>query len=231
SLVPVSSSFSTEQGFRGLIAAAGAKNGAYRIYDFSANEAERVPAVEGGPLADFTDVPADHWAYEYIMSLASEGIIKGYGNGLFGVNDPIARRDIVVILYRLAGEPEGEFDATFSDVPANEYYSKAIAWAASNGIVNGVGGGLFQPTENVTREQLAAMLFRCANKFGVVLPEGESKTFTDADQISEFAVEAVNAMSAAGIINGTPEGAFDPKGTATRAEAAKMIGVLASIAG
>ncbi len=228
SLKPTSSTFSTEQGFRGLIAISAADE-MYRIYDFSGNIAERVPAAYA--LEDFDDVPADHWAYENVMSLASKGVIKGYGNGLFGVDDPIARRDIVVILYRLAGAEETEYTGAFTDVPDGTYYSLAIEWAAKNEIVNGVGDGSFRPDENISREQLATILYRCAVKFDVSLPEGESKTFTDADQISEFAVEAVNAMSAAQIINGTPEGAFDPTGTATRAQAAKMIDKLVSIAG
>ncbi|MBR5708673.1 MAG: S-layer homology domain-containing protein [Oscillospiraceae bacterium] len=228
SLNPTSSSYATEQGFRGLVAAAGAQDRSYKIYDFGGSIADRIPAVASAEKVSFTDVPEDHWAAEQIADLASRGIIKGYGDGTFGVDDNIARRDFVVILYRLAGEPDGEFDAAFSDVPANEYYSDAIAWAASKGIVNGVGGGLFQPTANVTREQLATMLFRYANVMGIAIPEGEAKTFTDADQISDFAAEAVAAMSAAGIINGTPEGAFLPGGDATRAQTAKMVSVLDS---
>jgi hypothetical protein len=231
SLNPTTSSYATEQGFRGLVAAAGAQDRSYKIYDFGAKIADRIPAVASAEEVSFTDVPADHWAYENIMSLASKSVIKGYGNGLFGVDDPIARRDIVVILYRLAGAEETEYTGAFTDVPDGEYYSLAIEWAAKNEIVNGVGDGTFRPDENISREQLATILYRCAVKFDVSLPEGESKTFTDADQISEFAVEAVNAMSAAQIINGTPEGAFDPTGTATRAQAAKMIDKLVSIAG
>ena len=171
----------------------------------------------------FSDVPTDHWAYEFVKALAERGIIKGYGDGTYGAKDPIARRDIVVILWRLCGEEEAQYANDFTDVPDGEYYTQAIAWAVKNGIVNGIGGGKFDPTASVTREQLAVMLYRLAASKGIALSGEGAPEFTDAADISDFAVEAVAAMAAAGVITGTDAGAFLPKETANRCEAAAMV--------
>jgi hypothetical protein len=128
-----------------------------------------------------------------------------------------------VILYRLNGEEETEYTGMFSDVPAGKYYSAAIEWAAKNGIVKGYDDGRFDPNGEVTKEQLAVMLFRLANYKGIALEAGDLSAFSDADDISDFAVEAVAAMVGAGIINGTPEGKIMPQASASRCEVAKMI--------
>lgn len=171
----------------------------------------------------FSDVPTDHWAYEFVKALAERGIIKGYGDGTYGATDPIARRDIVVILWRLCGEEEAQYSNDFSDVPDGEYYTQAIAWAVKNGIVNGIGNGKFDPTSSVTREQLAVMLYRLAAYKGITLSGEGAPEFTDAADISDYAVVAVAAMAAAGVITGTDEGAFLPQESANRCEAAAMV--------
>jgi hypothetical protein len=133
---------------------------------------------------------------------------------------------IVTILYRQAGSPSiGGLANPFSDVPAGQWFTDAVIWAAENNIVEGIGGGLYDPNTNITREQLAAILYRYAQFLDKVPADSleGGLSFTDAALISDYAKDAALFCSNNGIITGKPGNLFDPKGQATRAEAATML--------
>ena len=133
----------------------------------------------------------------------------------------MTRAMMVTVLYRMAGSPAAG-NSQFSDVPANIWYAEAVSWAASNGVVNGVGNNLFAPEENITREQMAVMLHNYCLLKNVTLPTTTTAHFSDAAAISDWAKSAVQAMANAGILKGMGDHTFVPRGNATRAEVAQM---------
>ena len=135
-----------------------------------------------------------------------------------------SRGMIVTILWRLEGEPEPATANPFPDVAADAYCAKAVAWGAENGIVKGYGDGNFGPNGPITREQLAAILYRFAQfKNADVSASGTLSAFTDAAEVSGYAQEAVKWAVDSGIITGKANRVLDPTGKATRAEAAVML--------
>ncbi len=172
----------------------------------------------------FTDVEEDAWYYEYVMKMAAKGVIIGMTETTFEPESNLTRGQMVVMLYRVAGEPEVEGYSTFTDVPKDEYYAKAVAWAQKEGVVNGTSEKTFEPEENVTREQMITMFHRIEEKEA---GKGDLSKFKDADKVSAYAVEAMKWAIGKEIINGTTfEGDknlyLDPQGLATRAQAAKV---------
>ena len=172
----------------------------------------------------FSDVPvAGHWAHNAIEEMLQQGLFKGVGKDRFAPDGTMTRAMVVTILYRVFGQPEtGE--CTFSDVPADTWYTDAVAWAAEEGIVNGVGNNLFAPNKAVTREQVATILNRALStetrNTGRGL--GTLGCFSDEGQVSDYAKQSLQAMVGMGVITG--KGAkLDPKGTATRAEVATIL--------
>ena len=172
----------------------------------------------------FSDVPvAGHWAHNAIEEMLEQGLFKGVGKDRFAPDGTMTRAMVVTILYRVFGQPEtGE--CTFSDVPADTWYTDAVAWAAEEGIVNGVGNNRFAPDAAVTREQVATILSRALSvetaSSGREL--GTLGYFTDEEQVSDYAKLSLQAMVGMGVITG--KGAkLDPKGTATRAEVATIL--------
>ena len=138
----------------------------------------------------------------------------------------MTRGMIVTVLGRLSGVNPDEYDEmSFSDITDNAYYARYVEWAARNGIVQGVGPGLFSADRDVTREQLAVILYNYLRYMGLSLAQSVNadEAFADEDEISNYAREAVAAMQRAGIINGKGGNRFDPKGTASRAEVAAML--------
>ena len=144
----------------------------------------------------------------------------------FGPGNNLVRGQFAVILYRMEGEPEINFKDTFPDVPDGQFYSKAVIWAADNKIVTGyTNTGTFGPNDPITREQMAAMMFRYANYKQQDTSESKKlDTFPDGDKVQEFAVEALEWCAAKGIITGKGvEKALDPQGNTNRAECAAII--------
>ena len=128
------------------------------------------------------------------------------------------------ILYHLAGSPDVSSENEFSDVAENAYYSDAVAWVNANGIAGGYGNGNFGPNDALTREQLAAILYRYAQYAGCdVAQKSDLSVFTDAGQISAYAAGALSWVNAAGIVNGTSATTLSPKVTATRAQTAVFL--------
>ena len=116
-----------------------------------------VKEVETSP---FSDVSTSAYYYEAVKWAQEKGITGGIGNGLFGPNQPCTRAQIVTFLWRAAGSPEPKSMSSFSDVSADSYYAKAVAWAVENGVTNGIGDGLFGPDNSCTRAQIVTFLFR-----------------------------------------------------------------------
>ena len=132
---------------------------------------------------------------------------------------------VVTVLYRLENEPSTAA-ASFTDVASGAYYANAVAWANANGIVSGYGNGKFGPNDKVTREQLAAILYRYAQykKYDVSVGEDTNiMDFDDVRQISSYAVPAIQWACGAGVMSGKSTYTLDPKGDATRAEVAAML--------
>ncbi len=171
----------------------------------------------------FTDI-SGHWAEDVILEAVYAGLFNGDGKDTFGPDKPITRAQAITVLYRMEGEPEVAASSVFTDVPETQYYAKAVAWAAENGIVNGATPSTFEPDEMITREQLAAILFRYAGYKELDLTaEADLSAYEDADTISSYAKDAFVWAVANGLINGDSETTLSPQGTATRAEAAALL--------
>ncbi|MCC2878406.1 leucine-rich repeat domain-containing protein [Lachnoclostridium pacaense] len=177
------------------------------------------------PAPVFTDT-VNHWAKSDIDFVASRGLLTGTSDATFSPNSTITRGMFVTALGRLAGIDPAAYASSsrFSDVPATAYYAPFVEWAASKGIVNGTGANTFEPDRPVTREEMAAIMQRYAEKLGYVLPkEREAEIFVDDNQITGSMKDAVQAMQQAGVMNGRGGHLFAPKDTATRAEAAAVL--------
>lgn len=166
----------------------------------------------------FTDVKASDWYYNAVVYVVQNGLMNGVSYSQFNPNGTTTRGMIVTILYRQAGEPTVE-SAGFTDVAEDAYYADAVAWAAENGIVLGYGDGTFGPNDPITREQLAAMLYRYAGSPAVTQT---ALSFSDSGQISTYALDAVNWAVQQGVLNGKTGNVLDPQGLATRAQTAQV---------
>jgi len=175
----------------------------------------------------FTDVNSNDWFYSSVAYVSSHSLMVGAGTEpmLFSPHMSTSRGMVVTILYRAAGSPDVSGLANpFSDVPSGQWYTDAVRWAAANGIVAGYSASQFGPGDKITREQLAAILYRYADFANISLPAlGNYPGFTDDTKIAGYAKEAINALVVAGIISGYPDGSIRPQGTATRAEVAAML--------
>ena len=172
----------------------------------------------------FHDVTEGDWFYEAVRYAYETGLMDGVGDSLFAPNSETTRAQLVTILYRLAGEPEPGGDSGFSDVAAGTWYTDAVAWAAQNGIVNGVSDTEFAPGDDITREQLAAILYRYAAYQGYdVSQRADLSGFGDASSISGYAQEALSWAHAQGLVLGFEDGSLRPQGTASRAQIAAVL--------
>ena len=183
------------------------------------------PARPAAPVGlPFADVSGSDWFYNDVRYVYEKGIMDGTGADRFSPNAPLTRAMIVTILYRMAGSPAMSGVSDFKDVDSNKWFAKAVAWAAANGIVNGYGSGLFGPNDPVTREQLAAILYRYAVYGGMtaVTLEENLGGFADTAQLSAYAIQAMNWAVGQGLINGSGSNLV-PKAQATRAQVAAII--------
>lgn len=167
--------------------------------------------------APFRDIDAtkDAWCYNYVMNAYERGIVKGYGDRTFGKNDPTTRSQIVQILYNRFGENSG-VSSNFSDIAGNEWFAKAVAWAAQNGVVSGYPDGRFGPEDTLTREQMVVVLYNHAGK-----PKADHAIlvqYSDRDKVSAYAKDAFAWAVKNGIVNGTSDSTISPTGCATRAQ-------------
>ena len=173
---------------------------------------DNVTVTPATPTVSFTDVPASAYYYDAVKWAQEKGITGGIGNGLFGPNQPCTRAQIVTFLWRAAGSPEPKSMSSFSDVSADSYYAKAVAWAVENGITTGTGDGKFSPDATCTRAQSVTFLFRAIGK--LVDSKAEfSDVLTDSYYANAVAWAVEN-----GVTNGIGDGLFGPDNSCTRAQ-------------
>ena len=170
----------------------------------------------------FVDVQESDWYYNAVSYVHRNGIMAGMTEDSFGAGELLARAQFATMLYRLEGTPETVYEGKFSDVPNSQWYTNAVIWASNNNIVSGYKNTtLFGSADNITREQIAVMMYRYAQYKGYDISEKASlDRFTDAGSVSAYAVEAMQWAVGNGIINGTGDGRLNPLGTAYRAECA-----------
>ena len=172
----------------------------------------------------FTDVKSSNWFYDAVKYAYEQGLMTGTSATTFAPNGTMNRAMIVTVLYRLEKSPAVTGASKFTDVPAGQWYSDAVAWAAANKIVNGYDETTFGPMNAVTREQMAAILFRYEQVKGLenVTLEENLNRFPDQNKISAYAIPALQWAVGQKIINGNADGTLDPTGTATRAQVAQI---------
>ncbi len=168
----------------------------------------------------FGDVKETDWYYSAVEFAASNSLFRGTAADAFTPNGEMTRGMLATVLHRLAKEPDAGVGQAFRDVDDSQYYAQAVSWAAGKGIVNGYGDGTFGPEHSITREQLAAMLWRYA---GSPAGSGDLSVFTDADRVDAWAVDALKWAVEQKLVNGKGNGILDPGGTATRAEVAAIL--------
>ena len=172
----------------------------------------------------FPDVTEGDWFYDAVRCAYENSLMDGVGDNLFAPNSQTTRAQLVTILYRLAGQPAVSGDLPFPDVESGTWYTDAVAWAAQNGIVNGVSDTEFVPGDDITREQLAAILYRYAACQGYdVSQRADLSGFGDASSISGYAQEALSWAHAQGLVLGFEDGSLRPQGTASRAQIAAVL--------
>lgn len=172
----------------------------------------------------FTDVKIGNWFYDAVKYAYEQGLMTGTSATTFAPNGTMNRAMIVTVLYRLEKSPAVTGASKFTDVPAGQWYSDAVAWAAANKIVNGYDETTFGPMNAVTREQMTAILFRYEQVKGLenVTLEENLNRFPDQNKISAYAIPALQWAVGQKIINGNANGTLDPTGTATRAQVAQI---------
>lgn len=171
----------------------------------------------------FQDVPQDAWYAGAVERVCDAGLMQGVSSDVFAPGAPVTRGQIAAILHRLAGEPS-VYGSSFSDVLPSAYYSRAVAWAARRGVVEGFADGTFRPDQPVSRQQLAAILYRYARMKGA--DSGRRallEDYRDAAQVSSYAREALSWALAEGILQGTKEGKLLPQGQAARGQTAVLL--------
>ncbi len=172
---------------------------------------------------NFTDVASGNWASDAVEFVAARELFQGTGNQQFTPEGNMTRGMLVTVLYRLAYEPEAA-QVDFGDIDQQAYYSDAVAWAASNGVVTGYSDHAFGPDDDITREQLATILYRYAKNHTAATGQTAAlSTFADASQISPYAAEAMSWAVSSGLINGVGNNQLAPEGEATRAQVATML--------
>lgn len=175
----------------------------------------------------FTDVPEGAWYEDAAAYVYKHGLMAGTSATTFAPEVTTSRAMIATILWRMAGSPVVNYAMTYTDVAQGQWYSEAVRWATSEGVVTGYGNGLFGTNDPITREQFAAMLWRYAKEQGYDVSIGENTnilSYTDVADLSEYAISAMQWAVGAGIINGTGDGStLTPQGQATRAQAAVML--------
>ncbi len=182
---------------------------------------ESVEVIEAEcPSAAFADLQQNAWYHQAVDFVLKNGLMYGYSDKEFAPNDTISRAQLAQILYQNEGRPAINTNSIFTDVPENAWYATAVNWAASKGIVNGYGNGIFAPNDTITREQFAVMLWQYAQN-----PDNNAKelSFHDGQQVSSYALHAIYWAVENGILHGYEDNTLRPKGFVTRAQAAQML--------
>ena len=173
----------------------------------------------------YEDVSDQHWAYADILYASQWGLLQGREDGNFHPEDALTRAEFVSILARVGNVQLSRYPGSdFQDVPENAWYAQAVNWANRMGVASGVGNGRFDPGGAVTREQMATMSYQFLKSMGITYGnDNTALPYSDADSISDWALDAVKAMYTSKLITGREDGSFDPFAPTSRAEAAAMI--------
>ena len=185
------------------------------------------PRIDMKPIAhtppQFTDTEG-HWARSAIDYMAGQGLMEGVAPALFRPEGKVTRGMLVTILYRMEGSPAVSSPSPFTDVPRGQWYTQAVIWAAEKGIVTGVGGGRFAPDDNISRQQLAAILMRCRGaQGGDTSARADLTRYGDSARIADWARDAMAWANSLGLLTGRTATEIAPEGTATRAECAAIL--------
>ncbi len=175
---------------------------------------------DGCPSGAYADLRTGAWYHEAVDYAIREGLLTGYGSGTFKPDDNLSRAQLAQILYNMAGRPVVKAGSRFADVAADSWCADAVAWAAAQGIIDGYGEGRFGPDDSITREQMAAMLWRYA---GSPAATDKELHFSDAAQAGGWSLDALRWAVENGILHGNGDGTLAPKGLTSRAEAAQML--------
>ena len=181
-------------------------------------------ALPSSAAAEFSDVGEDRWSAASISYAVKNGYMKGVGGGKFDPDGSLTRAMVATVLWRREGEPVPTEPSGFTDVPADEWYADAVAWAKETGVVKGVTDKTFEPDGLITREQLATMLFRFSSSAPVPVPgSADLRSFPDCEKVSDWAEESLGWAVAAGLIKGTDGGRLAPGDGATREQFAAIV--------
>ncbi len=181
-------------------------------------------AASAAEPAAFNDVRSSDWFYNDVQYAYEKGIMNGTGNGNFSPQDRTTRGMVVTVLYRMTGASPTGNKGTFKDVPAGQWYSDAVEWAAANGVVNGMGNNTFEPNTYISRAQMATILYRYSQfKEYDTAKSNDLSGYEDLADLGSWAEAAMKWANAEGLINGVSASKLDPKGSATRAQVAAIL--------
>ena len=169
----------------------------------------------------FTDVKENDWFYDSVKYAYENDLMKGISNTEFAPDSEVTRAMFVTVIYRMENEPQTE-KCAFTDVESGSYYENAVAWANENGIVSGISEECFAPNEPITREQMAAIIYRYAAFKGYDITTSSNTSYTDNDNISDYAKDAVIWAAEKSVMTGNTDGSFAPKANTTRAQVASV---------
>lgn len=181
------------------------------------NNGDAAPALS---YSDYTDLDSNAWYSGAVDYVLKAGLMQGYGDKTFAPNDTLSRAMLAQILYNREGKPATTGNSGFTDVTDGQWYAPAVAWAASKGIISGYNDGRFGSNDNITREQVTVMLWRYA---GSPAAKNQELSFSDTDETSEWAADALRWAVENDILHGYNDGRLDPKGFITRAETAQIL--------
>jgi exopolysaccharide biosynthesis protein len=206
----------------------GARSGITGTVTVRAGDTKKVISVT---VTGFSDIQG-HWAKSYIEALYDAGIVNGVTTSTYGPELNIKRGDFILMLYRAAGLPAVTGETSFTDVASGSYYEKAITWAESCGIAQGMGGGTFSPEDSLTRQQAFAFVYRALDDLGIAYTDGTAAdltSFSDCSALSDYAVTPTATLVRMGAFSGSG-GALDPSGILTRAQMAKILSIAIGLA-
>lgn len=185
---------------------------------------EEDPIEPPVPVVSFVDVPEGSWYHDAVYYVVERGLFQGTGENTFAPDMTMTRGMMTTVLYRMSDSPEVTYSAVFSDVPDGAWYTTGTVWAGLNGVVNGTGNGKFTPNGELTREQIAQMLYNYANWLGLdTSARGDVTGFADTASISAWAADAVSWAVGVGLFQGNTENNLIPTAAATRAQVATLL--------
>ncbi len=212
--------YTQEQGSKESTSSGSGNKAVNKTEDKSENKTEASANVDTCPFGDV----ADHWAYEAVKYVYNKAIMQGIAKECFAPDEKMTRAMLATVLYRLENPEVKERTHSFADIADGQWYAQAVSWAAESKVVNGVSETEFAPNDNITREQMATVIYRYAKMKGYDTEKAsELAEFEDANEISEYAQDAVKWAAAAGLINGVSKNCLSPKTTATRAQTAAIL--------